>query len=190
MSIFLPRLTQFHGIFVISKGCLNYTQGEVHFSYSLGRNWSVLIRLVPASSYRLISASFKIWRDQKLWAFTYHREGLRKAYGYMSKPRSVPSWLPQLKTKVAKAVNNEAKAMVHAIKSNRWSFSVSESLYGCAFTFGFAWGVSFLIALSSQVWASCSTLDSIWKDILSCPTSFLRSIIASYDCAGFERDFL
>ena len=60
MSIFLLRMTRFHGILVISEGCLNYIQEEVHFSYSMGKNWSALIRLLPASSYRLISGSFKI----------------------------------------------------------------------------------------------------------------------------------
>ena len=48
------------------------------------------------------------------------------------------------KTKVARAVKSEATAMTDAIKNNGLCFTVSESLYGCVSTFGFACGVSFL----------------------------------------------
>ena len=48
------------------------------------------------------------------------------------------------KIKVARAVKSEATAMADAIKNNGLCFTVSESLYGCVSTFGFACGVSFL----------------------------------------------
>ena len=48
------------------------------------------------------------------------------------------------KVKVARAIKSEATAMTDAIKNNGLCFTVSESLYGCVSTFGFAYGVSFL----------------------------------------------
>ena len=53
------------------------------------------------------------------------------------------------KTKVARAVKSEATAMADAIKNNGLCFTVSESLYGCVSTFGFAYGVSFLKTILS-----------------------------------------
>ena len=53
------------------------------------------------------------------------------------------------KTKVLRAAKSEATAVADAIKNNRWCFTVPGSLYTCAFTFGFAWGVSFLKTTSS-----------------------------------------
>ena len=47
------------------------------------------------------------------------------------------------KVKVARAIKSEATAMTDAIKNNGLCFTVSESLYGCVSTFGFACGVSF-----------------------------------------------
>ena len=69
----------------------------------------------------LTNAIFKISMNQDLRVFTYNRK--EQWQPYLLKPRSVPSWLSQLKSK--------------------WQglLRVSESLYGCVSTFGFACSV-------------------------------------------------